>query len=149
LKIETTRFGTLEINPEDLITFPEGVLGFSQLDQFLLLDHKTGPFRWLQAATDPEVAFVVLDLGLVVEDYELRLGEGDLETLGLESCEEEDALAILAIINVTTPRSPTANLLAPICISTETRRGIQVVQHHTGYSTRYPLTAGEEGRKVA
>lgn len=148
MNIETSRFGTLEIPKEDLLQFPEGLLGFSHLTQFILLEHKRGPFRWLQATQDPDVAFVVLELSLVAQDYQLRLGEGDLELLGLPQLDEE-AMAILAIVNVSNPRQPTANLLAPVCISVETRQGLQVVQHHAGYSTRHPLYNDTKGRQVA
>lgn len=148
MKIETSRFGTLEIPPEDLLQFPEGLLGFSHLTQFILLEHKRGPFRWLQATQDPDIAFVVLELPLLAIDYQLRLGDGDLELLGLPAIDEE-AMAVLVIVNVSNPRQPTANLLAPVCIGAESRQGLQVVQHHTGYSTRHPLYNDTTGRQVA
>lgn len=150
MKIETTRFGTLDIDSADRLQFPEGLLGFSHLREFILLNHKNGPFRWLQSIEDPDIAFVVLELGMVVDDYQLRLSKGDMELLQITSF-EPDEVAVLSIVNVSSPRKPTANLLAPVCIAAESRCGIQVVQHHTGYSTRHPLRSAQRGerRKVA
>ena len=153
MKIETSRFGTLTLNDQDLLHFPQGLLGFSHLTEFVILEHKTGPFRWLQATQDPDIAFVVLELALLVDDYQLRLDDVDLEVLGVEAFTPED-VAILSIINVSKPSQPTANLLAPVCIAAESRCGVQIVQHHAGYSTRHPLpTSGrsteDDQRRVA
>ncbi len=143
MKVKTTRFGTLAVNPADRLYFPQGLLGFPQLTSFLLLDHTSGPFRWLQSIDDPDVAFVVLTPTLVEPDYHVRLSASELELLAQERLLQEaqihEDIAVLAIVNVCNPRSPTLNLLAPVCISARTRRGLQTVQHSAGYSTRHPL----------
>lgn len=38
MKIETTRFGTLEVDPEQIIDFPEGILGFEDYHQFVIAE---------------------------------------------------------------------------------------------------------------
>jgi flagellar assembly factor FliW len=59
MQIETTRFGTLDLEETTFILFPWGIPGFEELKRFVLLDHREGPFKWLQAVDDPSIAFVV------------------------------------------------------------------------------------------
>ena len=60
MNLETTRFGTVEIADDRVITFPTGLLGFSSYTSFVLLQpDEQGVFFWLQSSEAPEVAFVV------------------------------------------------------------------------------------------
>lgn len=59
MQIETTRFGTLDLDETTFIHFPWGIPGFEELKRYVLLDHREGPFKWLQAVDDPSIAFVV------------------------------------------------------------------------------------------
>ena len=140
MKVNTRRFGTLTLNTEDIIIFPRGVLGFLDLRRFVILDHKNGPFRWLQSTDDPDVAFVLLDPTLIVDEYSVSLSDRDINQLLLDPQHDDDDLLVMTIANVSTPDTPTLNLLAPICISAQNRRGIQTVQHRSGLSARYPLS---------
>ena len=140
--IETTRFGSFEVEPEDRLFFPEGILGLPNLKHFILLDHEGGVFQWLQACEDPDMAFVVIDPNLIVQDHNIKLNDSDLKVLGVEELQGTDEgqeIAVCGIVNVSDPRNPTVNLLAPICIAARTRRGMQIVQHHSGYSTRHEI----------
>jgi flagellar assembly factor FliW len=68
MQVDTTRFGTIEIEERELITFPWGIPGFEHLKSFVLLEYKNGPFQWLQSVEESSVAFVVCPpdfLGLV------------------------------------------------------------------------------------
>jgi flagellar assembly factor FliW len=143
--VETSRFGQLEIDPEDRLLFPEGIMGLPDLRYFVLLDHEGGVFQWLQSTEDPDMAFVVIDPTMVVNEHAVRLNDADLKVLGVEDLEGTDEgqeIAVCAIVNVSDPSNPTVNLLAPLCIASRTRCGMQVVQHHSGYSTRYEIKSG-------
>ncbi len=150
MQVQTTLFGTVEIDDQQCIHFPEGILGFTHLTRFLLIEHPGGPFKWLQAVDAPEVAFPTLNPAWVCSNYEIRLEESEIETLGLGADAGAGDVSVLAIVNVSTPTSPTINLMAPICVAVETRRGIQAVQHNRSLSTRHPLRARQRGeRRVA
>ncbi len=75
MKIQSTRFGEIECDEADLIAFPEGVLGFPEDSRYVLLDPDGGasPFKWLQSATSPELAFVVIDAAFLKADYRISL----------------------------------------------------------------------------
>ncbi|MBH23244.1 MAG: hypothetical protein CMH57_02045 [Myxococcales bacterium] len=130
--------------------FPQGMLGFPEMQRFFILDHTAGPFRWLQSADDPDVAFVIIDPTCVVSDYAVRLNRQDLEQLGLDADSEwSEDMVVAVIANVTNPHAPTVNLLAPICICANSRRGIQSVQHHSGLSARHPIGRTTSKRQAA
>ncbi|MEL6182780.1 MAG: flagellar assembly protein FliW [Myxococcota bacterium] len=152
MNVETARFGTLTIHSEDLLEFPQGMLGFPQLRHFFILDHTAGPFRWLQSADDPDIAFVIIDPTCVVSDYRVRLDRRDLSALGLDANNGwSDDLVVAVIANVSNPHAPTVNLLAPICMCANNRRGLQSVQHQSGLSARHPIGRSDStsNRKAA
>ncbi len=44
MELETTRFGTIRIDADDIITFEDGLVGLSQYRRFVLIRHDSeGP----------------------------------------------------------------------------------------------------------
>ncbi len=94
MQVNTSRFGTIQIEGKELITFPWGIPGFETLRSFILLEYKNGPFQWLQSLEEPGVAFVVCApdyLGLVYTAPEAKKKQ-----IGLERDED---LVILNIVS--------------------------------------------------
>ena len=80
MEIETLRFGKIAIQDDKVITFPKGLLGFSQRRRFILFPHKEGsPFFWLQCVEDGELAFVLMNPKLVVNDYIIDIDDDNLD----------------------------------------------------------------------
>ena len=72
MNIQTSRFGTLEVNAERLLSFPKGILGFPNNSKYALIQTgENSGFYWLQAVDRPELAFVVCDPRLFMPDYEI------------------------------------------------------------------------------
>lgn len=115
-----------------------GLPGFGQAKTFVLLDHRPGSvFRWFQAMDHPELAFVVIDPLLFVEDYPLESVRRAAAFAGIDADEE---LVVLVICTVPPqPAEPTANFLAPIGIGRQSRRGAQVVMHESGLGSAQPF----------
>ena len=61
MHIETSRFGLLDLEESVLLNFPWGIPGFEQVKQYVLLEHRQGPFQWLQAVGEPSLAFVICE----------------------------------------------------------------------------------------
>ena len=60
--VQTTRFGSVEVNDDRVLNFSSGMLGFSSYTQFVLLQpDEDGIFFWLQSIEAPELAFVITD----------------------------------------------------------------------------------------
>lgn len=141
--IHTARFGEIEIADDRVIHFVEPVLGFEESHRYVLLDHADdSPFKWLQSADDPELAFVVTSPKLFGLDYEFTLSDDMVGQLSLTAA--EDAL-VLTIVNVPQedPGKMTANLLGPVVINQNTRQARQVVLSDTNYSTKTRLIPDE------
>ena len=86
MQIHTSRFGSVAIQADDVINFPEGLLGFNELRQFVLLDDPSDEiFAWLQSCEEPNIAFPLLEPELFAPSYVVQLSKHDLEVLNLET----------------------------------------------------------------
>lgn len=144
LKINTSRFGDIEVKPEDLITLPHGIIGFTELKRYVLLDHdKDSPFKWLQSMDDGAIAFVLINPLLFKPDYMVEVTEA--EVIDLELKNEDDAVISVIITIPSNPQNMTANLKAPLIFNLANRKGKQLVLNNASYTTRHNLM--EEIRK--
>jgi len=135
IRVNSTRFGELEIEEKKVIKMPEGILGFAE-QGFILLSSGSGPFCWLQAVDNPDLAFVVVDPQTAVPDFEVKLTADEYSHLGLF---EKGETVILTVVTMgSNPLDITINLLGPIVINPETMTAIQVVLEGSRYSTRHP-----------
>lgn len=147
-----TRFGTIEFTDEDVVTFREGMIGFSGLQTFVLLSHKPdSPFRWLQSVEEPGLAFLVVDPNAYVEDYSPEITNSDVRSLGLS-----ESTAHLVYTTASIPggvvEEMTLNLAAPIVLNLEERIGKQVVLEGEAYNIRhrvFPQAIPASEQKVA
>ena len=138
--IENTRFGTMEINDEKIITMVRSIPGFSGRDRYIILNREeSNPFLWYQCVDDSQLAFVLLNPYLVEPDYSVDL-KAILSEISWEQ-EEEKNLAVFVIVNVPpgAPDKMTANLMAPIIINTERLEAVQMICQDSPYSHQYPI----------
>jgi flagellar assembly factor FliW len=141
MKIETTRFGAVEVGDDEVLTFPDGLLGFPALRRYVLLPNpKGGPFLWLQAADDPAVAFVVVDPAEFFADYKVSVRAEDVALIRLDDAAQGRVVVILTVPG--DPKEITANLAGPIVLNLRERLGRQLVLGEPGLSTRHKLMAG-------
>jgi len=124
MKISTTRFGTVEFGPGDVLQFPEGMPGLEACTSWVLLaDEHNDALGWLQSTTDPAVALAVVSPRRFVPDYQLRVTRGEL---GATLCGLVDEVRVLAILSA--PEGAiTLNLKAPLVIHLGQRIGRQVI----------------------
>ena len=137
--IQTTRFGQVMVNVNDSITFSEGLLGFVDLKQFVLLeDPNDDIFIWLQSCEEPAIAFPVLEPELFSAGYQVQLTRSDLMALGVQS--EQDSLRTFCIVTIPDdPTLMTANLKAPIFINLSNRQARQCVLQDNHLAIREPI----------
>ena len=136
MKVRTSRFGEVEIDPSRLLVFPHGLLGFARFRTFALLQpDDRGVFYWLQSVEDPELAFVVTDPTAWVPGYAVPIRAGELTELGLDRAEDA---TLFAIVN-RRDGAITANLQGPIVLNASSRTGIQLVLSDRSWSTRHEL----------
>jgi flagellar assembly factor FliW len=138
MEVRTTRFGTVEIPDDRLITFPKGLLGFSAYTRYCLLEPTDDAcFFWLQSVDEPTLAFVVTDPSAFVPDYSVPIRSDQMETVELEQLEDAQVLVIVNKVD----GSLTGNLQGPLVINAQKRIGEQFVLADKRWTTRHPLLA--------
>jgi len=141
LCIETGHFGAIRLTPEQIITLAPGLLGFPDLHHYILLQHSPdSPFLWLQSLDRSDLAFVVMDPGYIVPDYQPGPQKTLLRELEAESPEDLQVLVVVTIPRGC-PQEMTANLLGPVVINLKTRRGKQLVLDRPQYSHKHRVLA--------
>lgn len=138
MRIQTTRFGPLDVEESSVLRMCRGLLGFETLRRYILLQMEENAFfRWLQCVDDPALAFVVVDPARWFPDYEVILSDDEAASLSIE---DPDEAAILTIVTLPTHlEEMTANLLGPIVINVRTGLAEQVVLDDPRYHTRHRL----------
>ena len=138
-KVQTSRFGEIEVKEHRVIHFQEGILGFPKQKAYMIVESsKESPFFWLQSLEVPELAFVLTNPFSFKKDYLQSLPS---EELGLFRGEGGREFVLFSLVTVPAghPEKATMNLLGPLVIDPETRSGRQVILPSSGYSHRYPL----------
>lgn len=147
VQIQTSRFGSVSIQSEDIIHFPEGLLGFNELRQFVLLDDSADEiFAWLQSCEEPHVAFPLLEPELFAPQYVVHLTKHDYEVLRLDGNRDIRCFAIITIPQ--DPTQMTANLKAPIVINVNKRIARQCVLQDNALAIREPIFTRLQQRMV-
>ena len=123
MKINTSRFGSLEINPDDIILFPVGMPAFEDCRHWVLLaDSSNDAVGWLQCITRLEIALAVVSPQRFVPDYRLRVSREELAPLQLEDVHQPYVLCIIS----KNQSELTINLKAPLVINLQRLLGRQV-----------------------
>ena len=139
ISVSTSRFGTIEVDPDKVITLTSPFLGFSESIRFILRPHaEDSPFMWLQSLDNPELAFVVISPTLLPEKYSPKITKQTTNELDIQSEQELDMLVLLTI-PAGNPQEMTANLLGPLVINTTKRLAKQIVLDPKKYNPCLPL----------
>lgn len=138
VRVLTRRFGILRVPDELVWRWPVPLPGFPRSREFVLIDdEKVRPFLWLQSLNEPEVAFVIIDAGLVAGGYDPDLPEAELACLELPPGQRPLLYAIVTVPG--DPRQAWVNLRAPLALNVSARLGRQIVLSDERYSFRHSL----------
>jgi flagellar assembly factor FliW len=151
--ISTKQFGIVEFADEDIFEFPNGLPGFEAERRFLCVERPAlRPIVFLQSIEHTDLCFITLPARSVDPSYELEVPPEERTVLGLAPAEApswDQSLACLAIVCLPSDGSPTANLLGPVVLSRETRKGVQAVRDDCRYSALTPLQSATTEKHVA
>ena len=137
LAIESTRFGRVEIDPETVIEFPDGLIGLGGTRYALLTSDPTSPFLWLHCIDDPSLSLPVTDPHRFFSDYQVELTDEDAERLALDDATPVDVY--VTVVASAELSEFTANQKAPILIWDG--HGHQLINQAPGCDLRAPLFA--------
>ncbi len=134
------------MDDDRVITFPKGLLGFPRYTRYVLIQPADDSyFFWLQSLDAPELAFVVTDPSLFVQDYTVALKQEQMDELGISSVTEAQ---VFVIVNKR-GNVLTGNLQGPLVVHTAERAGRQLVLADRRYDTRVPLVDLNQQAKAA
>ncbi len=137
MKKLATRFGEVEYDPENLLTFPAGMIGFPNLRKFIVMPNKKkGPLFWIQSIDDPQIAFVLTDPTNFFLDYAVVPDTSERTYLHVDP---EENCFVLSVVTIPPDQKITVNLAAPILFSPSTNRAIQVILEDSKFSAKTPL----------
>ena len=146
-KINTLRFGELEIEEQDVVRFADGIPAFEDEHEFVVLPYEEGtPYMFLQSMATPELAFLMTDPFVFFPDYSFELDDENMDKLEIKTMDD-----VLVCTLISIPRSVvadmTTNLLAPVVINRHTMQAKQIVLEKTQYTTKHRLFPEKKGDK--
>jgi len=140
MKIDTKVYGSLEVDEKQKVKIPQGLFGFEDYKEYVLLDNiEQGQFFWLQSIDDKEIAFILINPFLFRKDYEANVTNDDLAEIGITS--PENALVFVIVTIPQDGSSMTANLQGPIIINKENMTGMQAILSDAKWKTKHDIIA--------
>ena len=138
LEIESSRFGRVQIDPDTVIEFPEGLIGLGGSRYALIARDPETPFLWLHSLDDPALALPVTNPHQFFADFAVEMLDEEAERLGFAG---EDGVDVYVTVRASKVLEEfTANLNAPILV--RAGKAYQVINQAPGCQLRAPLFAG-------
>jgi flagellar assembly factor FliW len=130
--VESSRFGTLEIEAGAIIEFPSGLIGLGGRRWAVVTNDPESAFQWLHSLDDASLALPVTNPWAFFADYEVELSDADSERF------TDDEVAVWVAVRAGNELADfSANLRAPILISKG--QGFQVINEAANAPVRAPL----------
>lgn len=143
MKIESNYFGTIEVSDDQLIFFESAIPGFEELQKFFVIREETPDseeddlFCWLHSVENNAVAFALLDVFKVKNDYKPEIEEQYLNQIAYV---EGDEIAVYNIANIPEKVDEmTVNLLAPVVLNLSKMKGVQAIVNNEDYSLKHKI----------
>lgn len=140
VKLRTDRFGEIITRKENIIEFPEGIIGFSTYHQYVIVPHdgSNSLLYWLQSIDEPNLAFPITSPTLFKSDFKLDLSPDDQSKLKINEKTEIQVLTILSIPSGQ-PQFMTLNLQAPIVMNCNERLAKQIILSGPDYPLQFKV----------
>lgn len=124
MEIHTKRFGVLYVANEDVLHFPNGLIGLEDCHRWVLLsDPRDGAVAWLQSIEQANLALAVVSPRRFVRDYRARVSRWELEPICLQDSRRGEVLVVVS----KGADGVTLNLKAPVVLNLECRLGCQAI----------------------
>ena len=140
MRVKTKAYGEIDADERQLVSFPDGLLGFEKFKDYVLLDARQKPFFYLQSIDVPDLAFILIDPFLFRPDYSLDVNDDTLGEIGVARPDEVLVFARSSPSPATAARSP-ANLMGPLIINKQNRLGMQTVLGDSRWRVKHDIMA--------
>ncbi len=122
--VKTSRFGQVQSSQEEVIIFPQGLIGFESSRHWLIVpDPENTDVAWLQSISQPQVALPMISPRKFAPEYKVNIPTRQLSPLKLRST---DRVYVLNVVSKS-GRTLTANLRSPIVVNLTKRLACQVI----------------------
>ena len=138
MKLKTKNFGEIEFDEARKIIFEKGIPGFRELQEYIMIEdeNEESVFAYLQSTQDGNISFIITNPYYFDRNYVADIKEEYIQQLGGTN----KAYSIFSIVTIMDKfETATINLVAPLVIHNETKKGMQVILEHTSYTTRHKL----------
>ncbi|MBR6390911.1 MAG: flagellar assembly protein FliW [Lachnospiraceae bacterium] len=140
MQMLTRAFGEIEIDESKVISFPGGIIGFPDLQHFVLLyDEEQGSntVKWLKSVEEPGYAMPVINPLIVKDDYNPSVDDELLKPLG--DMTDDDMVVLVTMTIPHEIEKMTVNLRGPVIINSATCKGCQIIIDSDEYKVKYPI----------
>lgn len=149
-EIASDRIGPIQFSPEEVLSFPGGLPGFQDHQQFVLLQPPAvEPLVYFQSLSYPYPRFLAVPVDVVDPEYQLAMESWDKDLLFPEDASgiklsrmPHATLSLYFVVSVSKDMLATVNMLAPIAVRPSIKRGVQAVRADGLYSHAAPLALG-------
>lgn len=132
LTIDSSRFGALEVASEDVIEFPNGLIGLGGRRYAIV--RSEGAFSWLHSLDDPSLAIPVTNPWEFFDDYSVEVSDADAAPI---DAAPEDVAVWVTVRAGAELSDFYANLRAPILVAGG--EGHQIINELADAPVRAPL----------
>ena len=146
MEVQDTRFGTLNVEEEELITLDGGLMGFPKSARYIMFPYSDdSSFFWLQSIDEPEIAFIVINPFDFFNDLVFEVADDDALSISLERGEDVEIFTLVTIPDGS-PEDMRTNLAGPVVVNVANRQGRQILVKE--FSSRQPLIPNEMKQSV-
>jgi flagellar assembly factor FliW len=137
--VNTLSFGELEIDPQEVYEFSQGIPGFEEYHHYVIIQPEVEQqFCYIQSIEESGLALLVCNPFVYFKDYDFQISEMNLNELKIKS---EGDVTVWSVVTINWQKNEASmNLLAPIVVNIRERLGKQIILHDSEYRTKHKLT---------
>ncbi len=139
MEVTTKVFGTVTIDDEKIINFPNGIVGFPDLQRFALMhdvENAASGLGYLVSLDEPAFAMPVLNPLIIKPDYNPEVEDDLLAPLG--DLTQENTLVMVTVTVPHEIEKMTVNLMAPFIINSDNLKAAQIILDGD-YQIKFPI----------
>jgi flagellar assembly factor FliW len=138
INLATEKFGEICVERENIITFKDGIVGFEELNQFVVVNiEECRPFEWLISIENPSVAFPIINPAPFFSDYNPIKSLEDISPLDKKDVKNIETFCVVTLGDK--PENVTVNLKGPILVNMKNKTGKQFILTEDFYNLHHPL----------
>lgn len=142
MEIETKYFGKIEVEDDEVIQFKQGLPGFKDYKEFVLLPLEEAPmYKVMQSKQEAGLAFIVVNPYMFFKDYAFDIDEQTKKELELKEAKDVELYSVMTIQDPF--KQSTINLQAPVIINQKNFHAKQLILNQSDYHTKHSIAVDE------